>query len=98
MTSVFKIYEEFCYASDQELIRQNHRQMSVSFPELAVEFFYYIKSSEPDRFFIVRIRSAERAQFIEAAQNFAENMCFIALNNNQVKEFLNRTPKLDDYM
>ncbi len=98
MTSVFKVTEDFSYAEQQELLVQNYRLMSEAFSELAVEFFYYIKPSEADRFFIVRIRQAARDEFIEAAALFAENMRFPALNNREVKDFLSRTPKLDDYM
>ncbi|HLM61534.1 MAG TPA: hypothetical protein VK308_12080 [Pyrinomonadaceae bacterium] len=98
MTSVFRVNEEFTCGAHHELIVQNYRLIRASFPEQLVEFFYYIKPAETERFFIIRIKNAEREKFIETVENFAENMCFVALNAKQIKDFLNRTEALDDYV
>ena len=98
MISVFKINEEFAYAARLELLERNYRSMGVAFPELKVEFFYYITPLEPERFFIVRIKNAQRENFIKAVELFAANLSFSVLNTNQIKIFLSRTPRLDDYL
>lgn len=98
MTSVFKVRDEFSCAAHYDLIVQNYRLLIETFPERAVELFYYVKPMERDAFFIVRIKKAGREKFIEAMRRFAENMNFTALDNKEVKVFLFRTEPLDDYV
>ena len=97
MTSVFKIDDDFVFTEAGTRLEQNYRLLSEEFAGYEIEFFYYIKPSEPERFFIIRIRRAEREQFINAAEAFAENMCFVMLNYKQAKDFLFRTEPLDGY-
>jgi len=74
MTSVFKINEDFSYASHLDLLMQNYRLMSEAFPELAIELFYYIKSSEPERFIICLRKITKRLKKIPNKEDLKNSL------------------------
>lgn len=97
MIGVFKIHEEFTMSGYGGLLNQNYLLIQKKFDDLEVEFFYYIKPTEPDCYFIVRIAGADRRLFDDSMEVFAENMWFTKLGFEQARAFLRRTPDLNDY-
>lgn len=97
MTCLFKVNEEFSISDGGELIRENYRLMCEMLPGFAVEFFFYLKPSEPQRFFIIRVAGVSGKDFVKAVERFRDNMNFTVQNKRQKNAFFARTAPLESY-
>lgn len=98
MKAVFSIGEAFSYALEREAVERNCRLFFEAFPAgVRTEFFYYLKATEPERYFIIRSDTTDRENFILQATAFAENLDFEIIGKDAAGRIL-RKIDLDSFV
>lgn len=88
MIAAFQVKDSFRHSLHFNLLELNCRAFLAEFDGDNCECFYYLKVSDPERFFFIRLETKEREKFIEAVKLFAANLDFVILSRNEIKPLL----------
>lgn len=81
---------DYSLGADSAALRAEHREFCSGLASAAaIEFFYYLETSEAENYFIIRVESTA-AVFVPAIREFAERRNFTILNAEQSRPILKR--------
>lgn len=98
MIAALKVSNSFSHQGDLSQLLKNCRAFADEFgAKVECEFFYYLKASDPERFFFMRVRTKDRETFVQSVRAFAENLGFEVLTKDETSKLLDRI-KLDTFI
>ena len=90
MIAAFQVTDSFTHREHFSYLEMNCKAFAEEFTGQSCQFFYYLKVSDPERFFFIRLETKERDKFIEAVKLFADNLDFVILSRQEIKPLLQR--------
>lgn len=96
MVGILKVSETFSH-DEMPRLKECCNKFVRNLADEQCEFFYTLRTNDPERFFIIRTGTKDREQFVSQVESFGEAMDFEVLRGAAASDVLFRQD-LDSYV